>query len=178
MRNFSFARFIMLPAVICIALAVFVGCGSSGTPATAPATPAKVVSSFELAKAFETDAVKATADYASQTLKIVDLLAEGFWDMDTEKYLKCAPYNSAENNGNMGSDSYLGAKKINNVVVAYPFQFNIDDQKTLEGLTLTKQETVDGVIKTIYTDMVEIECELNYFKDDVLSFKNPKIIKK
>ncbi|MBU1105752.1 MAG: hypothetical protein KKB51_03705 [Candidatus Riflebacteria bacterium] len=182
MRTVTLTRFVLLPAVVCLALSLLIGCGSSGTPAAAPAAaPAKAVSIFDLAAAFEADAAKATADYASQTIKVTDLLAGSFWDMTDEgegKYLTCSPYNATKNEGNTGSDCYLGDKKITDVAFPYPVQFNVEDEKILESLNLSKQETVEGVVRRIYSDKIEVECELAPFNGDDLRFKTLKIIKK
>lgn len=176
MKITTLFRFIMLPVFIGIALTAFIGCGS--TPVAAPDAPAMVISSFDLAKAFEADSAKATTEYSGKKLKVTDLLAGSHWEIDNENYLSCNPYNAATNNGCVGSQSYLGGKLINGIAFPYQLQFNIVDAKILEPLTLNRTETIDGQVKSIFTDLVEIECEISSFSDDILSFKNLKISKK
>lgn len=176
MKITSFFRFIIFPVFLGLALTAIIGCGS--TPAAAPDAPAITISSFDLAKAFEADAAKATADYSGKKLKVTDLLAGTHWELDTENYLSCEAYNATTNVGAVNSQSYHKDKKINSVAFPFQLQFNIVDAKILEPLVLNKVETVDGQTKSIFTDLVEVECEISSFTGDALSFKNLKINKK
>lgn len=175
MKAFVSFRSILVPMVMCLALTVAVGCGSSGTP-TPAAAPAPVVSVFDLGKAFEADEAKGKSDYASKTIKLVDLMVGDYWEDD--KYLRCQPFHSDTKEGNCGSESFFRNEAIKQIAFPYGVNIRIGDPKLIEGLKLQSATTVDGKVRTEYTDLVEVECEFDSLTDGDLFFKASKITKK
>ncbi|HEY9070549.1 MAG TPA: hypothetical protein VIV61_09840 [Candidatus Ozemobacteraceae bacterium] len=168
-------RSLVVLMVCGLGFASVTGCGSSGAPVPA-AAPVPAVSVFDIGKAYEADEAKARAEYASRTIKLTDLMVSYY--VEDEKMLECQPFNAATKEGSCGSDSFFRNEAIKQIAFPLAVKFRIEDPKLVEGLTFQKVTTVDGKARADYTDLVEVEGDVETLADGDLILKNPKITKK
>ncbi|HNV68070.1 MAG TPA: hypothetical protein PKO06_00130 [Candidatus Ozemobacteraceae bacterium] len=173
---------LLLLALVVVQL---VGCGQSGTP-TPPATPAApaaavatvpTVSALDILKSFDTDQNKAQTEFASKTIKLVNVIANTHWEDD--KLLELSVYNpDTKEAGGIPSETVFRGAPLKQMVCPFFFKVRIDDPKLIEGIKCSTTNTVEGKAVTELFDVLEIECEFDKFVEGEIIFKNPKITKK